>query len=86
MPVVLVSKDINLRIKAAVLGITAEDYHNDQVLEDINLLYSGSQSLPEDFWETHGKSMDSWKDAAGGTFYRVMGPLSTPAKLARDSR
>ena len=76
MPVVLVSKDINLRIKAAVLGITAEDYHNDQVLEDINLLYSGSQSLPEDFWETHGKSMDSWKDAAGGTFYRVMGPLT----------
>jgi PhoH-like ATPase len=49
MPVVLVSKDINLRIKAAVLGITAEDYQNDQVLEDINLLYSGSQPLPEDF-------------------------------------
>jgi len=75
-PVVLVSKDINLRIKASVLGIIAEDYHNDQVLEDINLLYSGSQLLPDDFWNTHGRSMDSWKDSIGRTFYRVKGPLT----------
>jgi PhoH-like ATPase len=75
-PVVIVSKDINLRIKAAVLGIIAEDYHNDQVLEDINLLFSGSQLLPDDFWSTHGKSMDSWKDSIGRTFYRVTGPLT----------
>jgi PhoH-like ATPase len=39
--VVVVSKDINLRIKATVLGIRAEDYSNDQVLDDVNLLYSG---------------------------------------------
>jgi PhoH-like ATPase len=76
IPVVLVSKDINLRIKASVVGIIAEDYHNDQVLEDINLLYSGSQRLPIDFWNTHGKSMDSWKDSNGRTFYRVTGPLT----------
>lgn len=75
-PVVLVSKDINLRIKASVLGIIAEDYHNDQVLEDINLLYSGNQLLPDDFWNTHGRSMDSWKDSTGRTFYRVKGPLT----------
>jgi PhoH-like ATPase len=76
IPVVLVSKDINLRIKASVLGIVAEDYQNDQVLEDVNLLYSGCESLPDDFWDTHGKRMDSWKDAAGRTFYRVTGPLT----------
>ena len=35
--VTLVSKDINMRIKAAVIGIHAEDYHNDQVLEDAQL-------------------------------------------------
>ena len=45
--VVLVSKDINLRIKARVLGIQAEDYSSDQVLEDVNLLYSGVEQIPE---------------------------------------
>jgi PhoH-like ATPase len=73
--VVLVSKDINLRIKASVLGLVAEDYQNDQVLDDVNHLYSGAQELPDDFWETHGQKMESWKDPVGRTFYRVTGPL-----------
>ena len=73
--VVLVSKDINTRIKASVLGIVTEDYQNDQVLDDIKLLYGGKQVLPEDFWETHGNQMDSWKEATGRTFYRISGPL-----------
>ncbi|RMD70365.1 MAG: PhoH family protein, partial [Gammaproteobacteria bacterium] len=72
--IVLVSKDINLRIKAAAMGIRAEDYHNDQVLEDASLLYTGFHELPGDFWETHGKDMDSWKEE-GRTFYRIHGPL-----------
>jgi PhoH-like ATPase len=71
--VTVVSKDINLRIKAAVLGIRAEDYSNDQVLEDVNLLYAGMQELPLDFWEKHGKEIDAWKEE-GRTFYRVTGP------------
>jgi PhoH-like ATPase len=71
--VILVSKDINLRIKAAVVGITAEDYHNDQALDDMELLYSGQSELGEDFWETHSKDMESWQEE-GRTFYRVAGP------------
>jgi PhoH-like ATPase len=71
--VTLVSKDINLRIKAAVIGIRAEDYHNDQVLDDVALLYSGVSALPEDFWERHSKHLDSWQEQ-GRTFYRVSGP------------
>ncbi|MCB1922848.1 MAG: PhoH family protein [Gammaproteobacteria bacterium] len=71
--VTLVSKDINLRIKAAVIGIHTEDYHNDQVLDDVNLLYSGESELPADFWDTHSKDIDSWKEE-GHTFYRVKGP------------
>ncbi len=71
--VTLVSKDINLRIKAAILGIHAEDYYNDQALDDVNLLYSGARELSADFWETHGKELNSWKDS-GRTFYRVRGP------------
>ena len=73
--VILVSKDINLRIKASVLGIVAEDFHNDQVLDDVSHLYSGAQLLPENFWETHGNGMESWKDSTGRTFYRVSGPM-----------
>lgn len=72
--VILVSKDINLRIKAAVLGIHAEDYYSDQVLDDIDLLFSGACELPLDFWDSHGKKMDSWQEQ-GRTFYRVEGPL-----------
>ncbi len=73
--VILVSKDINMRIKASVLGIHTEDYHSDQVLDDINLLYSGMEELPLDFWSTHGDKMDSWQDHRGHTFYKVTGPL-----------
>ncbi|MDH5593546.1 MAG: PhoH family protein [Gammaproteobacteria bacterium] len=72
--VTLVSKDINLRIKAAVLGIKAEDYFNDKVLDDLDLLYSGTAELPADFWETHSKDMKSWNDE-GHTFYTVTGDL-----------
>ena len=72
--VVLVSKDINMRIKARALGLPAEDYRNDQVLEDTDLLYSGILALPADFWDRHGKGMESWQQG-GVTWYRVSGPL-----------
>ena len=72
--VVLVSKDINMRIKARALGLAAEDYYNDKVLEDADLLYTGVRPLPRDFWNTHGKDMESWKKE-GHTYYRVRGPL-----------
>lgn len=71
--VILVSKDINLRIKAAVIGLAAEDYQNDQALDDLALLYKGETELPEDFWESHSKNMESWRED-GHTFYRIQGP------------
>ncbi|MDE2354243.1 MAG: PhoH family protein, partial [Betaproteobacteria bacterium] len=60
--VILVSKDINMRIKARALGVDAEDYYNDKVLEDTDLLYTGTRELPPDFWESHGKDMQSWQE------------------------
>ncbi len=72
-PVTLVSKDINLRIKAAVLGVHAEDYSNDQVLDDVRLLYSGARPLPADFWERHAQDLESWQEE-GRAFYRLRGP------------
>lgn len=72
--VTLVSKDINLRIKATVIGVHAEDYYSDQVLDDVNLLYTGRMELPQDFWETHSKDMESWNEE-GHTYYRISGEL-----------
>ncbi|MEX0957722.1 MAG: PhoH family protein [Burkholderiales bacterium] len=72
--VILVSKDINMRIKARALGLATEDYYSDKVLEDTDLLYTGMRELPADFWETHAKEMESWQQA-GQTFYRVHGPV-----------
>jgi PhoH-like ATPase len=72
--VILVSKDINMRIKARALGLPAEDYFNDKVLEDSDLLYTGVRELPADFWDHHGHNMESWKKD-GRTYYRIRGPL-----------
>ena len=74
LTVTLVSKDINLRIKAAVLGIHAEDYFNDRVLEDVNLLFSGASELPGEFWQAHGDTLESWQKD-GRNYYRLSGPL-----------
>ena len=80
--VILVSKDINMRIKARALGIAAEDYFNDKVLEDTELLFSGMEELPADFWERHGKGMESWQQG-GHTYYRLTGPL-VPSLLINE--
>ena len=71
--VTLVSKDINLRIKAAIVGVHAEDYTSDRTIEDVDLLDVGSHALSADFWESHGKDMRSWKEA-GRTWYELKGP------------
>ena len=73
--VVIISKDINLRIKAGILGIPAEDYSNDQVLEDVNLLHSGLHLVDNDFWETQAKTIEAWQES-GRTFYAISGPVT----------
>ena len=72
--VVLVSKDINMRVKARALGLATDDYQNDKTLDDGDLLYAGSFALPGDFWATHGQTVESWQQGAH-TFYRVAGPV-----------
>jgi PhoH-like ATPase len=74
MQVVLVSKDINMRIKARALGLVTEDYKNDKTLDDLDLMYSGSLALPTDFWAKHGKTVESWQQGHH-TFYRITGPI-----------
>ena len=72
--ITLVSKDINLRIKASIIGVHTEDYYSDKTIEDADLLYTGLQQLPADFWERHAKGMHSWQEQSK-TFYRIKGPM-----------
>ena len=69
VPVVFVSKDINLRIKASIAGILSEDYENDRALDDFSLLYTGAAALPEDFWQRYSDGLKSWTEK-GRTFYK----------------
>ncbi len=71
--VILVSKDINLRIKGRTLGIHVEDYQNDRALEDADLLYTGVDNLAPDFWDHHSRDLDAWQEN-GRSFYRLRGP------------
>jgi PhoH-like ATPase len=71
--VALVSKDINLRIKAAIVGVHAEDYYSDRTIEDVDVLYTGVTALEPDFWEQHSRDMRSWKEG-DRTWYEVAGP------------
>ena len=72
--VMLISKDINMRIKATALSIDAQDYYNDHTLDDLDLLPSGMLDVGISFWEDHATNMESWNDG-DKTLYRVEGPL-----------
>ncbi|WP_167631219.1 PhoH family protein [Mariprofundus ferrooxydans] len=55
--VILVSKDINMRIKARALGLTTEDYRSDRVVSDLSVLPSGKLRLEEATWQAMGAEM-----------------------------
>ena len=67
--IVLISKDINLRIKAAILNLPTEDYYNDRALDDVDLLYKGMSVEDDSFWERYPQ-VDSWSES-GATYYRL---------------
>ena len=67
--VILVTKDINLRIKASIYGIVAEDYENDRALDDL----SCCTPAPPSCRRTSGigiREVRSWTEH-GRTFYEV---------------
>lgn len=61
--IILVSKDINMRLKARGFGVEAQDYHNDQLLDDIDLLPKGYHEFPGSFWDTIEKVETVQRDA-----------------------
>ncbi|MCY4264274.1 MAG: PhoH family protein [Gammaproteobacteria bacterium] len=49
--VVLVTKDINVRLKARGCGIESQDYHSDQLLSDIEQINKGYVKYSGSFWD-----------------------------------
>lgn len=68
--ITLISKDINLRIKAATIGFSAEDYLYDSVDEKEVPTENGYVRLPEDFWDRCGTNVNASHED-GFTVYRV---------------
>lgn len=75
--VVLVTKDINMRLKARACGIAAEDYHTDQLVDDVSLLSRGYHALSGSFWERVAK-VETRQDL-GRTWHRVQLTDNLPA-------
>ncbi len=78
--VVLVSKDINIRIKATAMGLTAEDYFNDKTIDDADLVFAGRTSVAPDFWEKQTENLKSWQ-SDGAVWYSFEGPLARSLTL-----
>ncbi|WP_028358144.1 PhoH family protein [Brackiella oedipodis] len=74
-PVVLVSKDINMRLKARVMGLETEDYLNDHTMHDTDMVFDGFSRLPENFWNQVDESLQSWVEA-GVTYYKFTSDLN----------
>ncbi len=75
--VILVTKDVNLRVKCAALGLPVEDYHNDRVGgDDLEALITGIELNDPGLWERFDGDVDSWQED-GRSFYRVRrGPVA----------
>jgi PhoH-like ATPase len=87
--VVLVSKDINLRIRASISGISAEDYENDHAVDDLDVLPGGwSTESAEDFW-SDVDIIGADKGAGRRAHYRIVNqgqtwPLNHMIRLVRE--
>jgi PhoH-like ATPase len=66
-PVILVTKDLNLRIKADVLGLAAEDFYSDKV--DYHQLYSGVTELYLPVEEIDRFYREGYLDYRGGDLH-----------------
>lgn len=70
--VTLITKDINMRLKAKGCGIAAQDYQNDQLLTDVSLLETGYHAFANSFWDSQSR-VETIQDATG-TYHKI--PLS----------
>ncbi|HEX8543573.1 MAG TPA: PhoH family protein [Pseudomonas sp.] len=74
---VLVTKDINMRLKARACGIAAEDYSTDQLVDDVSMLSRGYHTMTGSFWDRVSK-VETRQDH-GRTWHRVQLTDNLPA-------
>lgn len=74
--IILVSKDINMRLKARGFGVEAQDYHNDQLLDDIDLLPKGYHEFGNSFWDNIEKVETVQREGITEHILRREGPLA----------
>ncbi|MGH8418316.1 MAG: PhoH family protein [Pseudomonas sp.] len=75
--IVLVTKDINMRLKARACGIEAEDYSTDQLVDDVSMLSRGYHTMTGSFWDRVSK-VDTRQDH-GRTWHKVQMTEQIPA-------
>lgn len=84
-PVIIVTKDVFLRIKADVLGIPAQDYRNEQVEYDIEEQYTGWADVPvpeETVDELYQKGKLPWHEAVLPNKFLLLKADTNPHKTA----
>ncbi len=68
--VILVTKDINMRLKALGAGLKrVEDYRTDQLISDLDLLTAGYHKFDGNFWDTVSEVNSEQRD--GHTYHRI---------------
>ncbi len=77
--VVLVTKDINMRLKARACGIESQDYHTDQLVDDVSLLSRGYHTLDGSFWDRVNKV--ETRQGHGKTWHTVQLLEKLPAHI-----
>ena len=77
--VVLVTKDINMRLKARACGIESQDYHTDQLVDDVSLLSRGYHTLDGSFWDRVSKV--ETRQGHGKTWHTVQMLEKLPAHI-----
>lgn len=83
---VLVTKDINLRVKALACGVPAQDFRSDRVLADEDVLPTGFLSIDADFWARHADEGDNAFFRRDGRQYaRITKPLPVNSFLVEDT-
>ena len=79
--VVLVTKDINMRLKARGAGLSSEDYHNDQLISDLDSLTTGYHHVAGSFW-AQIEALEPQQVAGNG--YHLMSKSTLQAILERS--
>lgn len=82
-PVILVTKDTNLRMKAKSIGLPAQDYTTDKV-ESFDKLYTGKRTIENVESETIGRFYENGGHVPAGLVAQVEDPLPNENFVLRN--